>query len=227
VTVGLLTALLLLALADSLNPGSIVGLVYLLLTPRPVGRALAYVAGTFVSYFTGGALIFFGFGALFRNFLDRPFGAVGYLVLAAAGVLLLGVGEWLRSRPRRLHDAKPKPPRWLHPASTFLLGAAGTAADLPTAVPYLVGIGRMVSAGLGTAEALLVLALYVLVYTLPMLALAGAYLVMRAESAAFMKATEERVTRWSRPVIFWSCYVLGALLLANSAAFFLMGRPLL
>jgi hypothetical protein len=226
-TVGLLTALVLLALVDSLNPGSIVGLVYLLLTPRPVKRGLAYIAGTFVTYYAGGALIFFGFGALFGSLLDRPFGAGGHLALAAVGVLLLAAGEWLRSRPPHLRDAKPKPPRWLHPAFTFLLGAAGTVADLPTAVPYIVGVERMVAAGLGLTEVLFALAGYVLVYTLPMLALVGAYLVLRAESGAFLRATEEFVTRWSRPVLVWTCYVLGALLLANSAAFFLIGRPLL
>ena len=62
---GLLWVILGLALADSLNPATIVTITLILLTvPRyPVASALSFVLGAFSTVFALGAVIFLGAGA--------------------------------------------------------------------------------------------------------------------------------------------------------------------
>ena len=63
-TAGLLWVILGLALADSLNPATIVTIALILLTvPRhPVASALSFVVGAFSTVFVLGAVIFLGAG---------------------------------------------------------------------------------------------------------------------------------------------------------------------
>lgn len=220
-TIDLLGGLVLLAIVDSLNPFSIAGLLYLLLTPRPLPRAAAYLAGTLLTYFLGGVAIFVGLDALPLDDI-LPAGRTGYLALGAAGAVLLGAGAGLdRRRP-----PTSTPPRSLHPAVVGLFGALSTLSDLPTAVPYLVAIGRLTAAPIGQGSALLALAGYVLVYVAPLLALLGAFLRRRGDGPDLLQRLGDHLQRWSRPVTVGACYAVGALLLANSAGYFLAGQPL-
>lgn len=52
-----------LAFADSLNPFTIAAEAYLLATPRPFARSLAFLLGTAVTYFAGGMLLLGGWSA--------------------------------------------------------------------------------------------------------------------------------------------------------------------
>src|SRR5918997_1061086 len=77
VTAGLLLTLFALALLDSLNPVTIAGAVFLLLTPRPVPRTLSFVAGAGFAYFSRGGLLYLGLGAVFVRVLGYPRGPWG------------------------------------------------------------------------------------------------------------------------------------------------------
>lgn len=220
-TPDLLGGLVLLALVDSLNPFSIAGLLYLLLTPRPLPRAAAYLAGTVLVYFLGGVTLFVGLDALPLAEL-RPSGRAGHLVLGGVGAALLGAGLWLERSRSKAATA----PRSLHPGVVGLFGAVSTLSDLPTAVPYLVAVERLTAASVGLGSALLALAGYVLVYVAPLLALLGASLLRRGDGPGLPQRLGDRLQRWSRPVTVGVCYLVGALLLANSAAYLFAGRPL-
>lgn len=224
-TIDLLLALLPLALLDCLNPVSIGGVAYLLLSPRPLARSASFIAGVFVAYFAGGVLVFIGMGAALRDLFSQPGGPASYVALAVVGALLLAAGLWVRRSPPSGETAQ-KAGWGQHPTSAFLCGAVATASDLPTAFPYIIGVERMVAAGMGLVEVLGALALYNAVFVLPLLVMLGAYLRLRGGSAAFLRGCERRLTEWSRPAMVWAMYALGAFLLVNSALYFALGQPL-
>lgn len=221
----LLVGIVLLALLDSLNPMSIGLQVYLLLTPRPVARVAAYVLGTYVAYLAGGMLLFLGLDAALRAFAPGPAGPSAHLGMAALGALLVAAGWWLRRSP----DAATvqKAPRWLHPAYTLLLGAVMTASDVPTALPLIAAVERLTGAYQTLADALPALGLYVLIYVLPLLALLATYSLLRERCTGLLEAARRGVARWSRPALQACLYLAGALLLVNSAGYFVLGEPLL
>ena len=220
-TVGLLLALLALALLDSLNPITIAGAVFLLLTPRPVPRTVSFVAGASLAYLAGGVLLYIGLGAVFMEVLEYLSGPWVHALLVVLGGVLVGVGVWMERSPPREEVGRGF--KNLRPGATFLIGASVTASDLPTAFPLLVAVERVTQAGLGTAGALAALALYVAVYALPLLLMVAGYLALRGGSVPFLRSAERAVNRWSRPATIWSLYVIGALLLLNSGWFLLQG----
>jgi hypothetical protein len=214
VTAGLLLALFALALLDSLNPVTIAGAVFLLLTPRPVPRTLSFVAGAGLAYFAGGVLLYLGLGAAFVRVLDHLSGPWVHALLVVLGVVMAAAGVWMQRRKPR--EGSRRHFKNLHPAATFLIGASVTGSDLPTAFPLIIAVERMTQAGLGLMGALAALALYVAVYALPLLLLLAGYLVLRGGAAAFLRGAEKAIDRWSRPVTIWSLYAIGALLVLNS-----------
>lgn len=226
-TLALLSTLLLLALLDSLNPITIAGAVFLLLTPRPIPRAVSFVAGASLAYFAGGALLYLGFGAVFERVLAYLSGPWMHILLVTAGALMVAVAIWMDHSPPREDASGKSKIKSLHPALTFLIGANVTASDLPTAFPLIAAVERMASAGLDTSAALVSLAFYVLVYALPLFLLLGGYLLLRERSTTFLQAAERTMKRWSRPVTVGTLYVLGALLVLNSGGYLLLGRALL
>jgi len=214
VTAGLLLALVALALLDSLNPVTIAGAVFLLLTPRPVPRTLSFVAGAGLAYFAGGVLLYLGLGAVFVRVLDYLSGPWMHGLLVVLGAVMVATGVWMQRRKPK--EGTERPFKNLHPAATFLIGASVTGSDLPTAFPLIIAVERMTQAGLGLPGALAALALYVVVYALPLMLLLAGYLALRGGAATFLRGAQKVIDRWSRPVTIWSLYAIGALLLLNS-----------
>ena len=220
-TVGLLLALFALALLDSLNPVTIAGAVFLLLTPRPVPRTLSFVAGASLAYFAGGVLLYLGLGAVFVRILDYLSGPWVHALLVVLGVVMVAAGVWMQRRTPG--EGSRRHFKNLHPAATFLIGASVTGSDLPTAFPLIIAVERMTQAELGLPGALVALALYLVVYALPLILLLAGYSVLRGGAAAFLRGAEKAIDRWSRPVTIWSLYAIGALLVLNSGWSLLAG----
>lgn len=220
-TAGLLLALFALALLDSLNPVTIAGAVFLLLTLRPIPRALSFVAGAGLAYLAGGVLLYLGLGAVFVRVLGYLSGPWVHALLVVLGAVMIAAGVWMQRRTPK--DGSRRAFKNLHPAATFLIGASVTGSDLPTAFPLIIAVERMTQTGLGLAGALAALALYVAVYALPLLLLLAGYFVLRGGAAAFLRGAEKAIDRWSRPVTIWSLYVIGALLVLNSGWLLLDG----
>ena len=100
-TAGLLLALLALALLDSLNPVTIAGAVFLLLTPRPVPRTISFVAGACLAYLGGGVLLYLGLGAVFVRVLDYLSGPWVHALLVVLGAVMVAAGVWMQRRTPR------------------------------------------------------------------------------------------------------------------------------
>ena len=168
-TTELLAAVGGLALLDSLNPATIVGIALILLLPgeRRVAKGAAFVAGAYLTVLIVGIGIYLGAGAAATVIAD---GWVWLRRLAfglAALALLWSAARRLRSYRRRAIAL----PAWFSVKTAAPFGVLVTAADLPNAFPYFIAIERLIAAGMSTGIALIVLAGYAVIYCLPCLLL--------------------------------------------------------
>lgn len=166
---GLLAGIAGLALADSLNPATIVVITLILLTVRrrPGASALTFVLGAMCTVFVMGAVIFLGAGAA----ADAVSAGLEWLrrvvFLLAAVTLAIAGARRLRSRERKAIEL----PSWFGAWTAAPLGVLVTGADLPNAFPYFIAIERLVDAGATIPTGLLVLGGYALAYCTPCLIL--------------------------------------------------------
>ncbi|MGY1633907.1 GAP family protein [Geodermatophilus sp. SYSU D01186] len=185
-----------LALLDSLNPATIVGVALILITPlpRPAVVALAYVAGAYLTVLAAGAGVLLGAGAVAGLVTDgvvwvrRAALGLAALLLFVAAVRRLGTG---RGREVRL-------PSWFGPWTAAPVGVMVTAADLPNAFPYLIAIERLLAADVATTPALTTLAAYAFIYCLPCLVLLTVGVACGERVRTRLRAVQEHLGR-SRP----------------------------
>jgi cytochrome c biogenesis protein CcdA len=158
-----------LAALDSLNPATLVAITLILLSSRrrPLAEALGFVIGAFATVFLLGLALYVGAEAAASSIS----GALTWLRRGAFGLaaLVLFISSLRSLRVR--HRSAVGLPAWFTPLTAGGLGVVMTGADLPNAFPYFIAIERLLSAGIATPTAVLVLALYALVYCLPCLVL--------------------------------------------------------
>lgn len=158
-----------LALLDSLNPATLVAITLILLGSRrrPAAEALGFVVGAFASVFLVGLALYLGAEAA----ASAITGALTWLRRGAFGlaalVLLASAVRSLRARRRSAIGL----PDWFSPLTAAGLGVVMTGADLPNAFPYFIAIERLLAAEIPTGTAVVVLALYAVIYCLPCLVL--------------------------------------------------------
>ncbi|WP_322921598.1 GAP family protein [Nocardioides renjunii] len=158
-----------LAALDSLNPATLVAITLILLGSRrrPLAEALGFVIGAFATVFLLGLALYVGAEAAASSIS----GALTWLRRGAFGlaavVLFVSSVRSLRARRRSAVGL----PAWFTPLTAAGLGVVMTGADLPNAFPYFIAIERLLAAGVATPTAVVVLALYALVYCLPCLVL--------------------------------------------------------
>lgn len=219
----LLSVLIPIAIADSLNPVTIAAQVYLLSTQKPVIRVASYIVGVFATYYTGGFLIVLGLGKIIQDLFANP-GPIDYILQFIIGILLVIFGYKI-GRPAE-QTTPLKQPRSLKSIHTFLLGFAVTVSDLPTALPYLAALERIVQAKLDLWKIALTLLLYNLLYVLPLFVLLGLYLMTQERSARLLQEIGHHINKWNHRLTVAFFYLIGTLLIIDSIAFF-WGRPIL
>lgn len=166
---GLLAGIAGLALADSLNPATIVVITLILLTVRhrPGASALTFVLGAMCTVFVLGAVIFLGAGAAADAVSEGLVWLRRTVLLIAAVTLAIAGARRLKSRQRKAIGL----PSWFGAWTAAPLGVLVTGADLPNAFPYFIAIERLVDAGAAIPTGLLVLGGYALAYCAPCLIL--------------------------------------------------------
>lgn len=211
------------ALLDSLNPVTIAVHVYLLGTPEPRTRTLTFIAGIFLAYFGGGLILSLGLNSILAYFANLP-DAVWHSAQAVIALALFGFAVYLW---RGTNDGgEPNKPASLHPTGTFWLGFAVTLSDLPTAIPYIAALERILQAKLSLGWLLGAVAFYNLIYILPLLILLGLYFVLGTRGVATLQAINVFIRKWSPPVLAVLCFITGLVLLADCIAF-VFGQTLL
>jgi len=159
-----------LAVAISLSPFPIVGVVLMLASPRARANGLAFLAGWVAGLVVVGTIVVLAAGGAGASDDGEPETWVSILkLLLGAGLVLLAAGQW-RKRPRG--DAEPPLPKWMQTTDSFKAGKALTlgfalAAVNPKNLLLIVAAGASIAqAGLAGGDQAVVLAVFVAIATL-------------------------------------------------------------
>lgn len=212
------------ALLDSLNPSLFLAQFYLLTTARPVPRILSYIAGVVAANFLAGLVFLAGAQALILGLLARLNPPWLYGSGLALGMGLLVFGLWMPLTPQT--GEQPRQPRSLQPIHTFILGAAVMINELTTALPYFVAIERITQAGLTIGMALVSLAIYNLIFALPLFVFLALFVTYGSRFAAQTERISAAIAVWAPRVIKYGSLLAGAFLVLNAIAFFVSGNDL-
>jgi cytochrome c biogenesis protein CcdA len=176
-------AVVAIALADCINPSLIGGELFVATGERPRRKTIAFTVAAWIVTFVAGLALALGLGDLILSLVPKPGRTVKYGLVTAAGVVLAvgGAVIWIRRRSLVSTDASDDRRDGHRPAA--LMGAGIAGLELLTAFPYFAAIAMIVGSGVSDAGRLLLLILYCVVYTLPLIAIAVLIAVMgeRAE----------------------------------------------
>ena len=215
----LLPSLIAIAALDSLNPSAIALQVYLLGTPKPIPRSIAFVIGIFFAYWTSGLLAVLGLDRLIQTVIVNSGFSLStplfYIIQFLTGIILLIVGVTLRITTQ---SEPVKAPQKLNLAKTFLLGMSVTILEFPTALPYFAAIEQIVRANLDLLSTMSILALYNLIFVLPPIALIVIYLFFHRQSFALtlLQRINRSIAVYSPHIIRFLILGLGIFLIADS-----------
>ena len=207
-------AVVAIALPDCINPSLIGGELLVAMGSHPRRRTVVFTLAVWTVTFGFGVAFALGLGDLILSFVPRPGAGPKYALIAAAGLVLVigGIGIWIRRGA--LTSAKPAP-LGSH-ASVGLMGAGLAGLELMTAFPYFAAIAMIVGANVSLTSKVLLLVLYCLVYTLPLIAIAVVFVVMGERAGDVVRpAGDWLFTHW--PV------VVGPLTVAIGIALFAFG----
>lgn len=180
-TLSFVAALAGLGLLDALNPFSIAAAAYLIGTPRPVPRTIAFILGTFVTYLIGGIGLTRGLVEVIELLLPRlPLWSLPAGELLLGAICVIGaVYLWVRAA----RGTALTPPKNLGIAATLAFAIATTVSDMPTALPYFAAVAHIAARGEGWASEVGWLTLYNLLYVSPMLLLLKLHLTLGQRAA--------------------------------------------
>ncbi|MBW4471898.1 MAG: GAP family protein [Stenomitos rutilans HA7619-LM2] len=219
----LLSYLVAIAAIDSLNPTATAIQVYLLTTPKPVSRSIAFITGIFLAYWMVGLCATLGL-ARFIQWVLATQGEWVDVMQFVLGIALLYTGYALNS-PTHANQPVKSEPNSLQPIHTFLLGTSVTLLETPTAFPYLAAIERIARTKLSLLDLAGFLGIYNFVFVMPLIGLLGIYIVFQSRSTKLLKRVNQAITKWSPKILRVLLLLMGAFLLADSSAA-ILGRLL-
>jgi cytochrome c biogenesis protein CcdA len=207
----LLTLIVSVGLADSVDPAMLVPAWYFAPGRRGARRVVGFASSVFAVNIVGGVAIALGPGRFLLGLVPHPGSRTTHTVELVVGVVLLmaSVVLWRRRAegPRASHEG-------LKHASP-LVGATIALAELPTAVPYFVVIVAVTRSHVGTASTVALLALYQVLYLTPVWVIA---VISRRASHTQSGMRGDRVhsvlVHYENRVIATILFVVGVVLLA-------------
>jgi cytochrome c biogenesis protein CcdA len=160
------------ALADSINPSTLIPALFLA-RGHSVGRLASFTLGVFAVYLVGGLVLVIGPGRALIRSLEHVHGPVEHWIEAVGGVLVLAfaVVVW-RSRNRAADPERVG--RVRSRRSAFALGAGIMAIELPTAFVYFGAISAILAAHHVLPLDVSLVVAYNLLFVVPLLALLAA-----------------------------------------------------
>jgi cytochrome c biogenesis protein CcdA len=167
--VGLTLLVVTVALADSINPSTVVPGLWLASAPSAYGLA-SFTLGVFAVYLTGGLVVLFGPGPALIAWLHHLHGPVEHGLQAVGGIVALTIAFVIwRSRERT--EDQPRPRRCNTRGSAFALGAGIMAIELPTAFMYFGAISAILAAHSAASLQISLLVAYNALFVAPLVAL--------------------------------------------------------
>lgn len=180
-------AVVAIALPDSINPSLIAAELVVAGGPRPGPRALVFSCAAWSITFAFGIALALGLGDLVYPLVPKPSHTVKYSLITAAGIVVAagGVAVWMRRKA--LAGRAPQAGSRALSHGPALVGAGVAGLELFTAFPYFAAIALVVGARIAISAKVFLLALYCLVYTLPLFAIAVVCLALGQRAEALLR----------------------------------------
>jgi cytochrome c biogenesis protein CcdA len=186
------------AIADSVNPSTVVPALWQAGAPR--GRGLvSFTLGVFLVYLAGGVVLAFGPGPALIGVLHHIGGTLEHVLEAAGGIAALALAVMLWRSRRRIH-AETRLRRCNTRTSAFTLGAGIMAVELPTAFMYFGAISAILSAHAVAVLRLSLLVTYNALFVAPLVAILAIRLLAGERGDRWLGAGE-RWLRGAGPVV--------------------------
>ncbi len=205
------------AVADALNPATVVPALYYATTENGRNRVAAFAAAFFAVNIVGGFILVLGPGQLLLNAIARPSDTAKFTVEIVAGAGLLVLGAILMARGPRV-PAAPEPVA--PPAGgrgAGVVGASLAALELPTALPYFAAIAAIVGSGVGLTSQLVLVGVFNVVFIAPVLAILVALSVAGPRIEPTLRRVGDRLRAGWQRAAAWLALAGGVVLVAFGA----------
>lgn len=207
-----LTVVILIALADSLNPSTIAPAVFLAGGRAPLRSVGAFILGVSVVNFAAGLLFVLGPGEALVAFVHRPGERTRHLLELGIGVGLLVTAcvLWLARRgvARSVANSERRIDR-----SSFLIGSGIMAVEIPTAFPYFAALAVVVASGEPLAVQVGLTTLFDLIFAFPLLLVLVICLLPAASGRALLGRLRSGLAQRLSTVLPASVLVAGIVLI--------------
>lgn len=181
------------ALADSLNPSTILPALYLSTAPHAVRRVASFTLGVGLTSLAFGVAFVAGPGELITSSVPHPSENAKHLVEVAVGVALIAVAVALWLQGERLTERIPKG-ETAGRRGAFALGAAIMAVELPTAFPYFAALAAIIGSDASLPAQLGYVLLFNGLFVLPLVLV----LVLRVSATEGAERRIEAIGEWIR-----------------------------
>lgn len=191
-------AVIAIALPDSVNPSLIAAELAVAGGQRPGLRAMVFTGAAFAVTLAAGVALALGLGDLIVSLLPKPGKTLKYSLITAAGVALaaVGVAVWLRRKALAAHTPDTATGKSSH-GPALVVGAGVAGIELLTAFPYFAAIALIVGSSVSVVAKLVLIVLYCVIYTLPLLGIAAVCLIMGSRAQAVLRPTVDWLfARW-------------------------------
>ena len=168
------------ALPDCINPSLIGGELFVATGPHPRRRVILFTLAALIVTFAVGVALALGLGNLILSVVPRPSHTLTYALATAAGAVLILGGAVILVRRHALVGGERRVPH----GSAVLIGGGIAGVELLSAFPYFAAIALIVGADVPNVAKVGLIALYCVVYCLPLIAIAAMFAVLgeRAET---------------------------------------------
>jgi cytochrome c biogenesis protein CcdA len=204
------------AIADSINPSTVVPALWLASSPSRRGLA-SYTFGVFAVYLAGGLLLVIGPGPALIAALHHLKGPFEHGLQTAGGVVALGFAfaAW---RAGRGEGERPRTRRSYSRASAFALGAGIMAIELPTAFMYFGAISAILASHPAIQIEISLLIAYNALFVAPIVVLLGLSRLAGDRAERWIATGEARLRRFGRVALTGVAGAGGAALLVIGLA---------
>jgi len=200
------------AIADSINPSTVVPALWQ--AGAPGGRGLvSFTLGVFTVYLAGGIALAFGPGPALIGAFHHVGGTVDHALEAACGLVAFAFALFLwrsRGRPR----AERRLRRCSTPFSAFGLGAGIMVVELPSAFMYFGAISAILSAHAVIALRLSLLLTYNLLFVAPLVAILSVRLLAGERADGWLAAGDRWLRGAGQLALAGACSAAGVVLVA-------------
>jgi cytochrome c biogenesis protein CcdA len=161
------------AVADSINPSTILPALLYATGSRPRATVAGFAIGVFVVSLAGGVLVLLGGRELVESLLPDVDARTEHWLEVGGGVALLALAAavWLIGRRVAEQTRQPRSPR---PWSAVALGAGIMLFELPTAFPYFAAIAAIAASDSSLGAQLALVGVYNALFVLPVLGILAA-----------------------------------------------------